>query len=53
LNQIKRKVDQEHIEKPPTIKVRVNKIAACLFCQVNSTQLHCWFSFSYVKVCCL
>jgi len=30
---INRKVDQEHIEKPPTIK------AACLFCQVKSTAL--------------
>jgi len=38
---IKRKVDQEHIKKPPTIKVRLNKNrhVSILSSELNSTTL--------------
>jgi len=41
LEPIKRKVDQKHIEKPPTIKVRLNKnrLVSILSSELNSTTL--------------
>jgi len=48
---IKRKVDQEHIEKPHLVKRSIKQNSPRVYfvkwSQLNSTT-HCWFSLSYV-----
>ena len=54
LNELKDKLTSSTSKSYRRQKFDYTKIAACLFCQLNSNQLQCWFSFSYIYyVCCV